>query len=304
MLLPEEWHWLRLTTASGPPRYNMTGHERMLLYAVAIQTGLRASELKSLTRGRLFLDYDQPYVTVRAKSTKNKQEARLYVQRELAEQLEKHIATKAPGARVFAMPNISNVARMLRADLSDARHAWLKAAPGCDERTRRSASDFLVETNHEGEQLDFHALPHTCGAWLAMFGVHPKVVQTVMRHSMITLTMDTYGHLFPEQEADAVTKLPGMFSSEQEALSATGTDDSEQVTSKLMPANRQQLSGEGRRGTAKRASDADAEPRDRNGQNLLLLNVFGDDRREMALLDENRPEGIRTPDQGIMSPLL
>ena len=28
-----------------------------------------------------------------------------------------------------------------------------------------------------------------------------------MRHSTITLTMDTYGHLFPGQEAEAVGKL-------------------------------------------------------------------------------------------------
>jgi integrase len=61
--------------------------------------------------------------------------------------------------------------------------------------------DFLSPTNHEGETLDFHCLRHTCGAWLAMTGVHPKVVQTVMRHSAITLTMDSYGHLFPGQEA-------------------------------------------------------------------------------------------------------
>ena len=41
MLLPEEWDWLRATTEAGPFRYNMPGHERMLAYAVAIQTGLR-----------------------------------------------------------------------------------------------------------------------------------------------------------------------------------------------------------------------------------------------------------------------
>ncbi len=40
-----------------------------------------------------------------------------------------------------------------------------------------------------------------------MAGVHPKVVQTVMRHSTITVTMDIYGHLFPGQEADAVDQL-------------------------------------------------------------------------------------------------
>ncbi|MBI3862791.1 MAG: site-specific integrase, partial [Planctomycetia bacterium] len=35
---------------------------------------------------------------------------------------------------------------------------------------------------------------HTCGAWLAMAGAHPKAVQAIMRHSTIVLTMDTYGH--------------------------------------------------------------------------------------------------------------
>jgi hypothetical protein len=32
-----------------------------------------------------------------------------------------------------------------------------------------------------------------------------------MQHSQITLTMDTYGHLFPGQEAETVGKLPPMF---------------------------------------------------------------------------------------------
>jgi hypothetical protein len=31
-----------------------------------------------------------------------------------------------------------------------------------------------------------------------------------MRHSSIQLTMDTYGHLFPGQEADTVARFPDM----------------------------------------------------------------------------------------------
>ena len=75
---------------------------------------------------------------------------------------------------------------MLRADLAAARAAWLKEAPDEAERARREKSDFLLPTNHGGEHLDFHSLRHTCGAWLALAGCHPKVVQTVMRHSTIT----------------------------------------------------------------------------------------------------------------------
>jgi len=196
-----------------------------LLYAVAIQTGLRSSELRSLTRGRLFLDGDEPFITCKAGSTKNRQDARQYIQPALATLLREHIATKAPQAPVFSMPPRPNVAEMFRADVADARQAWLTAAKqDSEEYLRRVESDSLGEKNHEGEFLDFHSLRHTCGAWLAMAGAHPKAVQSVMRHSTITLTMDTYGHLFPGQDAATVARLPNMLGSEPKALRATGTD--------------------------------------------------------------------------------
>ncbi len=228
MLLHEEWEWLRVTTTNGPERCGMTGRERMLLYAVAIQSGLRSSECSSLTRGRLFLDGAQPYIVCKARTTKNAKDCKQYITPDLAAELVKHIATKAPAARVFNMPKKWDVAPMFRADLADARAAWLKAAQGPEEHLRRQQSDFLGYTNHEGEKADFHSLRHTCGAWLAKAGVHSKVVQTVMRHSVITLTLDTYGHLFPGQDAAAVAALPAMMNGSTdgpEALQTTGTDD-------------------------------------------------------------------------------
>ena len=127
--------------------------------------------------------------------------------------------------RTEAMKPRPDVAAMFRADVADARQAWLKAAKrDAKESMRRGESDFLGEKNHEGEFLDFHSLRHTCGAWLAMAGAHPKAVQSVMRHSTIVLTMDTYGHLFPGQDAATVARLPNMMASEPMALRATGTD--------------------------------------------------------------------------------
>jgi len=225
MLLPEEWHWLRATLAEGPQREEMSAQERMLLYATAIQTGLRSSELRSLTRGRLFLDGDEPFITCKAGATKNRQDARQYIQPALAGLLRDHIATKAPQASVFGMPPRTDVAEMFRTDVADARAAWLKAAKqDHEEYLRRGESDFLAEKNHEGEFLDFHSLRHTCGAWLAMAGAHPKAVQSVMRHSTIVLTMDTCGHLFPGQDAATVARLPSMLAAEPMAFRATGTD--------------------------------------------------------------------------------
>ena len=231
MLLPEEWQRLEKVTAAGPVRYTMSGDERLLLYSAAIQTGLRSAELRSLTRGRLYFDADPPYITCKARSTKNRKDARQYIQPELAAGLKVHVATKAPKALVFNLPHESTLARMLRDDVADARNAWMKEAKDDpQEYAKREQSDFLAAENHDGEILDFHCLRHTCGTWLTMTGAHPKVVQTVMRHQSITLTMDTYGHLFPGQEADAVARLRSMLteaadSLPPEALRATGTDD-------------------------------------------------------------------------------
>ena len=128
---------------------------------------------------------------------------------------------------------------MLRCDLAEARRQWLQAAG--DDRMTREQSDFLVTTNHEGEVLDFHSLRHTCGAWLAQAGIHPKTIQTVMRHSSITLTMDTYGHLFPGSESDAIERLQDVMATAPDILRATGTDDA--VTIALPSAPRWQRAG-------------------------------------------------------------
>jgi len=228
MLLPEEWRRLEAATLARRVRYGMAAEERLLLYRTAIQTGLRSNELRSLTRGRLHLDSTQPYITCKAGSTKNRKDAKQYIHADLATDLAAHINTKAPKAPVFGLPHESNVARMLRADMAEARKQWLaEAKDDPQEYARREEDDFLADTNHEGEILDFHCLRHSTGAWLAQAGAHPKTVQTVMRHGSITLTMDCYGHLFPGAEADAVGKLRRMLTDPAdapEALRATGTD--------------------------------------------------------------------------------
>ena len=144
----------------------------------AIQSGLRSAELRSLTPGRFFLDATPPYLTCKAGSTKNRQDARQYIQPTLAEELRAHLAANSDRRRVFQMPDNSNVSRMLRDDLAAAREAWLeKARKDKKEHKRRKQSDFLLRVNHEGEILDFHALRHTCGTWMAMANVHCKTVR-------------------------------------------------------------------------------------------------------------------------------
>ena len=303
MLLPEEWRWLEATIPAGHERYGMMANERLILYRTAIQTGLRSSELRSLTRGRLFLDADLPYLTCKAGSTKNRKDARQYILPDLAADMRAHIATKAPKASVFSLPHESNMARMLRDDLAEARTVWLKEALNDpDEYTRREQSDFLADTNHEGEVFDFHCLRHTCGAWLAMTGAHPNVVQQVMRHSSITLTMDTYGHQFPGQEADAVARLGSLLAGPADALRATGTGDAtpegpDGAQRQAQRARRETLPHNAKGG--EREAGGRAQGTDR--KSLVASKVRGavrDDAREC----ESTPGRIRTCNLRIRSP--
>ena len=84
----------------------------------------------------------------------------------------------------------------MRADLAEARTIWLKeSVHDPDEYARREQSDFLLDTNYEGESNDFHCFRNTCGAWLAKTGVHPHVVQSVMWHqSDLPPVSRTSGH--------------------------------------------------------------------------------------------------------------
>lgn len=218
MLLPEEWSRLRDMTRSGPVRFGMSGQARVLLYATAIQTGLRASELRSLKTTDLFLKpaNGDPFILCKGGSTKNGKDARQFINRELVEELRVYQSTRLqkPGVVLFDMPAEDHQAEMLRKDLEDARKIWLgEVKDDPQEFDRRMKSDFLQTKNNAGEVLDFHSLRHTCGAWLAQAGCYPQTIQAIMRHSTINLTMNTYGHLFPGQEAQAIAKLPAMMSS-------------------------------------------------------------------------------------------
>lgn len=215
MLLPDEWTWLVAAIVdANQDRNSMTPAERLLLYQTGIQTGLRVSELHELTRGKLNLADDHPYITCKAAGTKNKKPAKQYIDTTLAADLRDHVGRKHPTAPVFGIGGKNEMSRMIELDLIDARRLWLKSLDD-DARIAAEQSDFLCRTNHEGEHLVFHSLRHTCGAWLAMAGESIKVVQTVMRHSTPVLTLNTYGHLFPGQCEGAPVKLASMMAGDK-----------------------------------------------------------------------------------------
>ncbi|GAC1656448.1 MAG: site-specific integrase [Ktedonobacteraceae bacterium] len=59
--------------------------------------------------------------------------------------------------------------------------------------------------------MRFHDLRHSTATILLTMGVHPKVVQELLGHTNISLTMDTYSHVLPSMQRDAMDDLDDFF---------------------------------------------------------------------------------------------
>ena len=55
--------------------------------------------------------------------------------------------------------------------------------------------------------IRFHDLRHSAATLLLSLGIHPKVVQEMLGHTQISMTMDIYSHVLPSMQQDAVSKL-------------------------------------------------------------------------------------------------
>jgi hypothetical protein len=61
------------------------------------------------------------------------------------------------------------------------------------------------------EGYGIYALRHTYASGLISAGLHPRVVQARLGHKSVVETMDTYGHLFPDQNEDTANALDAIF---------------------------------------------------------------------------------------------
>jgi integrase len=230
-LTDDEFAFLVTTaTTCNSTLYGLSGPDRATLYLVAANTGLRASELASLTPTSF--DLDSPTATVRCLGayTKNGQEAVLPVRAELVTALAEWLQGR-PAETPLWSGNWSqfNSAKIIRVDLDAGRDAWLEAAKTAEQRAERERSSFLKYADASGRYADFHSLRHTFISNLAKAGVHPKNAQALARHSSIELTMNVYTHTVLTDLAHDLEKLPPLPKAKEpqpaiEGLADTGTD--------------------------------------------------------------------------------
>jgi len=211
-LTADEIRRLLETTTAQPERFGMTGLARATLYRLAVETGLRANELRTLKKSSF--DFDNCLVVVEAAYSKHRRRDELPLRPDTAKELRAFMSDKLPATPAFNMPRPNQLVFMLKNDLQAAGIAYV---------------------DDSGRYADFHSLRHTTGTLLAAAGVHPKTAQSLMRHSTIELTMSKYTHTLAGQESEAIAKLPDLSQPSQQAQQTvkTGTDDKSVLASCL-----------------------------------------------------------------------
>ena len=220
-LTAEELTKLLKSTAAGPAHHRLDGHARAVLYRVAMETGLRRNELRSLTPACIDFDAEMPVIVVQPANVKNRKETVQVIRRELADELRRWIQDAEIGPESPLWGDLTkNTAEMLKRDLEAV------SIPYVDEA---------------GLYADFHALRHSYISLIAQGGVHPKLAQKLARHSDINLTMTRYSHTLLADESEALNVLPQFPSvfdgsnNEQQTLRATGTDAADRPPKNVLP---------------------------------------------------------------------
>ncbi len=210
-LTADEFDRLLMAASAGKRFRKLAGSDRMTLCTVAAYTGLRASELASLTAASVSLASDPPALTVEAGYSKRKRKDTVPLHPGVAGKLgpwlvgEGRAAVLWPGK--WASP--FTAAAMLERDSIAVRAAWIAEATDVEDRATREQSDFLAYEDASGGKADFHALRHKFITELVEAGVQPKDAEELARHSTIASTMDRYAHVTRKDTAEALSRLSG-----------------------------------------------------------------------------------------------
>ncbi len=168
------------------------GNKLEALYVLAVNTGMRQGELLGLQ----WKDVDLASGTLRVnrtifggvvsppKTAKSRRSVKL--SRSALEALRNHQRT---GEWVFSTESGKPI--------------------DCTNLTKQSWKPLLKEAGLPDKR--FHDLRHTCATLLLTKGVHPKVVQELLGHSSISITLDTYSHVLPTMQEKAVAAMDEIF---------------------------------------------------------------------------------------------
>jgi integrase len=194
------------------------GHPHEALFVLALATGMRRGELLGLKW------QDINFTT-----------GMLYVRRTLS-RLPTQMGRQRGDLYIETEPKTKNSRRSIA--LAKFALEALEQHRKRQEKIKEQAGDYWIDNDYVfcdeyGEHLDpgygalvqlkrllkkaglpdirFHDLRHSAATLLLSMGVHPKIVQEILGHSEISMTMDVYSHVLPTMQREAVNRLNQIF---------------------------------------------------------------------------------------------
>lgn len=124
------------------------------------------------------------------------------------------------GRRSIALPSFA--AEALKQHHLRQLEARLKAGPAWQDHDYVFCTSIGTHLNPTRDVLDalksllekaglpeirFHDLRHSSATMLLGMKVHPKIVQELLGHSQIAITLDIYSHVLPTMQEEAMNKI-------------------------------------------------------------------------------------------------
>ena len=191
---------------SRPPQRYRRGERRKdgypeygLLVRTAAFTGLRAGELVALRRKAIDLSGRRIHVRESASEARGNLQI-------VATKTYEHRAVPVPASLALDLSEHVN-------GLDSQRFVWSSPQGGPLRYGNWFKRHFKPAVERAGldEGTRFHDLRHSYAAMLISKGAHPRSIMERLGHSTITVTLDTYGHLFPGLEAKLDGELDALY---------------------------------------------------------------------------------------------
>jgi integrase len=192
-----------LTVAEAKRLIDILGdHPMEAFYVTALTVGLRRGELLGLR----WSDVDLGNGTLTVRQTVQRVRGRLEFTAPKTDRSRRTVPVPAQTVQALRRHRKLQAAERLAAGESWQNHDLIFTSrvgtPFDPDNLERSW--YKIRAQAGLEWLRIHDLRHACATFLLASGASPRTVMKVLGHSQIGLTMNTYAHVLPEIERDAV----------------------------------------------------------------------------------------------------
>lgn len=194
------------------------GHELELLFITSLYTGMRQGELFALTWNDIDFDNNIISITKTAKyitpvSKDGRGKGSVLIQTPKTENSIRNISIpiflkdKLKQYRTTQLKNRVKLGNLYENNNLVFCNIYGKFLDG--SRVRKEFKKILINNNLEIRK--FHDLRHTFATRLFELGENPKTVQTLLGHSNISTTLDTYTHVLDNMKENVSNKLNDLY---------------------------------------------------------------------------------------------